>query len=122
MLCGSLDGRGIWGRMDTRIGMAESLCSPTETITTLLIIYIPGFKKIKKISLKSVSGQKSGEYLTLSCSWKFMAHVFIQYIIPRARNTTEDKTCEVLLFVELVVKEVGGKKEIKLMGWSPVDT
>ena len=33
---GSLDGRGVWGRMDTWIGMAESLsCSP-ETITTLL--------------------------------------------------------------------------------------
>ena len=40
-LCGSLDGRGIWGRMDTCIGMAESLhCSP-EIITTLLIGYAP---------------------------------------------------------------------------------
>ena len=37
MLCGSLDGRGSWGRMDTCICMVESLhCSP-ETITTLLI-------------------------------------------------------------------------------------
>ena len=37
MLCSSLNGRGIWGRMDTCIGMAESIhCSP-ETITTLLI-------------------------------------------------------------------------------------
>ena len=37
VLCGSLDGRGVWGRMDTRICMAESLpCSP-ETVTTLLI-------------------------------------------------------------------------------------
>ena len=26
MLCASLDGRGVWGRMDTRIRMAESLC------------------------------------------------------------------------------------------------
>ena len=39
MLCGSLDGRGVWGRMDTCICMAESLhCSP-ETITMLLICY-----------------------------------------------------------------------------------
>ena len=39
MLCGSLDGRGAWGRMNTCICMAESLhCSP-ETITTLLISY-----------------------------------------------------------------------------------
>ena len=39
MLCASLDGRGVWGRMDTCICvcMAESLlCSP-ETTTTLLI-------------------------------------------------------------------------------------
>ena len=29
MVCGSLDGKGVWGRMDTRICMAESLnCSP----------------------------------------------------------------------------------------------
>ena len=41
VLCGSLDGRGVWGRMDTCIYMAESLCSPPETITTLLIDYIP---------------------------------------------------------------------------------
>ena len=41
MLCGSLDGRGIWRRMDTCICMAESLhCSP-ETIIILLIGYTP---------------------------------------------------------------------------------
>ena len=35
MLCGSLDGSGAWGRVDTCMCMAESLhCSP-ETITTL---------------------------------------------------------------------------------------
>ena len=37
MLCGSLDGRGVWGKMDTSVFMAEYLhCSP-ETITALLI-------------------------------------------------------------------------------------
>ena len=41
MLCGSLDGRGTWGRMDTYVCMAESLCCPPETITTLLISYTP---------------------------------------------------------------------------------
>ena len=41
MLCGSLDGTGL-GRMDTCIiCMAESLCCPPETITTLLIGYTP---------------------------------------------------------------------------------
>ena len=37
----SLDGRGVWGRMDTCICMAESLCCPPETITALLIGYVP---------------------------------------------------------------------------------
>ena len=41
MLCGSLDGKGLWGRMDTCICMAESLHYSPETITTLLIVYIP---------------------------------------------------------------------------------
>ena len=39
MLYGSLAGRGVWGRMDTCICMAESLCCPPETIRTLLIGY-----------------------------------------------------------------------------------
>ena len=41
LLCSNLDGKGVWGRMDTGICVAESLhCSP-ETITTLLIGYTP---------------------------------------------------------------------------------
>ena len=39
MLCGSLDGKGVWRRMDTGRCMAKSLrCSP-ETMTILLISY-----------------------------------------------------------------------------------
>jgi len=41
MLCGSLDGRGVWGRMDTCIWVAEFLCCPPETITILLLSYTP---------------------------------------------------------------------------------
>ena len=37
MSCGSLHGRGVWGRMDTCVCMAESLCCLSETITRLLI-------------------------------------------------------------------------------------
>ena len=49
VLCGSLDGRGVWGRMDTCICMDESLGYSLETITTLLIGYIPiQNKKFKK--------------------------------------------------------------------------
>ena len=51
MFCASLDGRGIWGRMDTRICMADSLHYAPKTITTLLIGYTPiqnvlGVKKL----------------------------------------------------------------------------
>ena len=41
MLCGSLDGRGVWQRMDTCVCRAESLCCPPETITPLLIGHTP---------------------------------------------------------------------------------
>ena len=33
VLCGSLNGRGVWGRMDTCVCMAELLCCSPETIT-----------------------------------------------------------------------------------------
>ena len=39
MLCGSLDRRGVWERIDACISMAESLRCAPETITTLLIGY-----------------------------------------------------------------------------------
>ena len=35
MLCGSLDGKEVWGRMNLCLCMAESLCCSSETITTL---------------------------------------------------------------------------------------
>ena len=38
--CDSLDGKGIWGRMDTCTCTTESLCCPLKTITALLIGYI----------------------------------------------------------------------------------
>ena len=41
MLCASLDGRGVWGRMGIYVCMAESLCCSPETTTTLLTGYAP---------------------------------------------------------------------------------
>ena len=35
MLSGSVEGRGVWGRMDICICMAESLCYPPETHNVL---------------------------------------------------------------------------------------
>ena len=52
VLCGSLDARGVWGRMDTWLWMAESLCCPPEIITTLVIYCTPiQNKKLKKEKL-----------------------------------------------------------------------
>ena len=39
MSCGSLERRGVWGRMDTCVCVAESPHSPPETITTLNQLY-----------------------------------------------------------------------------------
>ena len=50
MLCGSLDGRGVWETMDTCICMAESLCCLPEIITMLLTCYSP--KQSKKFNKK----------------------------------------------------------------------
>ena len=51
--CGSLDGRGVWGRRDACVRVAESLCRPPETITTLLTDSAPiqntKLKKKKRI-------------------------------------------------------------------------
>ena len=47
MLHGSWDGRGVQGKMDTCMCMAESLCQSSETITTLLIGYTPRKNKVK---------------------------------------------------------------------------
>ena len=35
---GSLDGRGVWGRMDTRVCVGESLCWPLDAITVSVIV------------------------------------------------------------------------------------
>ena len=48
-IMGCLDGRGVWGRMDTFICRAETLGCPPETITTLLISYRPGLQHCRQI-------------------------------------------------------------------------
>ena len=53
MLCDSLNGKEVSGRMDTCICMAESLCCPPETITPLLISYTPIQSFFKKVIFKN---------------------------------------------------------------------
>ena len=54
MLFGSLDGRGVWGRKDTSICVAESLCCSPETITTLLSGYTLRQNKKFKVWKKKI--------------------------------------------------------------------
>ena len=55
ILCGSLDGRGIWVRMDTCTWKVESLWCSLETATTLLIGYTP--VQNKKLGNKQTKNQ-----------------------------------------------------------------
>ena len=41
IFCNKLNGKGIWKRRDTCLGITESLCCSPETNTTLLINYTP---------------------------------------------------------------------------------
>ena len=50
MLCSSLDGGGVWGRIDTCIYMAESSCCRSETSTKLSISQYK-IKKFLKIQM-----------------------------------------------------------------------
>ena len=46
MLSGGMDTGGVWGRMDTCIRKAKSLCYSPETITSLLTGYTPTQNKV----------------------------------------------------------------------------
>ena len=69
MICGSLDGRGMWGRMDARIHMAESLCCPLETITTLLIGYVSESRSVVSDSLQP-HGYSPWDSLSQNLEWQ----------------------------------------------------
>ena len=77
MLCASLDGRRVWGRMDTFACMAKSLHCPPETTTTLLIGYTPiqnkKLKKFLKIFLLWTIFKVFIEFVTILLLW----HVWV---------------------------------------------
>ena len=50
-LSGSLEGRRVWGRMETCMPMAELLCWAPETTTTLSMGYTP-LQKVKRYKKK----------------------------------------------------------------------
>ena len=71
MLCGSLDGRGVWEGMDTCISMAEFLCCVPESIKTLLIGYTP--IQNKKFNIKKSASKLWFSLFLLSCVPLFVA-------------------------------------------------
>ena len=85
MLCASLDGRGVWGRMDIWTCMTESLCSSFETIIKLLISYTPiQNKKFEKKRIKKVESLIYPYTLHLDASITNILHIcFISiYSLP----------------------------------------
>ena len=58
MICSSLDGKGVWGRMETGIHIAESSHCLLETITTLLTGYTPIQSKKFSFFLKNTYHSK----------------------------------------------------------------
>ena len=71
MLCASLDRRAVWGRMDTCICIAESLCCSPDTITTMLIGYTSiQNKKLKKnkIDNRQIPTEQHRELCSMLCS------------------------------------------------------
>ena len=106
-MCGSLDGRGVWGRMDTCIWMAESLhCSP-ETITTLLIGYtLIQNKKLKiktrqnAITMKRITDKEQWEHRLGNIIWSNLGS---SECIKKQRHTLLIKVCVVKAMIFPVV-------------------
>ena len=77
MSCGSLDRRGVWGRKDTWICMAESLHCPPEAIITLLTSYTLTQNKNFK--------RKRKEHHSTICAWIIEAQGLVG---AQSRGTT----------------------------------
>ena len=93
MLCGSLDERGVWGRKDTSICMAESLCSSLETVTTFFVNWLYSSIKIKALKEKKyLRTQTFGEMETMR---RIQAVSLIQYSFYQLKNFSElPRPCE----------------------------
>ena len=66
-LCGSLDGSGVWGRKDTCVWLAESLCCSPETVTILLIGSAPIQNKKLVLFFKSMHCKGTAAWEMKSC-------------------------------------------------------
>ena len=74
MLCGSLDGRGVWGKMDTYICMAESLCCVSINITRLFRVPWTS-RRSNQSNLKEINPEYSLEGLMLKLKLQYFGHL-----------------------------------------------
>ena len=82
-LCGSLDGRGVWGKMDTCICKAESLCCSPETMTTLLISYVVVLKSPSHVWFFATPWTEACQAsLSLTISWSLPEFISIALVMP----------------------------------------
>ena len=84
MLCGSLDGRGVWGKMDTYICMAESLCCVSINITRLFRVPWTS-RRSNQSNLKEINPEYSLEGLMLKLKLQFFG-------LMMRRNDSLEKT------------------------------
>ena len=80
MFCGSLNGKGDGERMDTCMCMAESLCCPPETFTTLLIACV--VQLLSRVQLFATPWTVAHKaYLSFTIFWSFLKHGFIESVM-----------------------------------------
>ena len=109
VLYGSLGGRGVWGRMDTHICMAEFLCCSLETITTSLIscvvVQLPGGVQLFVMPWTAACQA----FLSITNSWSLPKFMFIALVRPSSHLILWLP----LLLLPLIFPSIG----TFLMGW-----
>ena len=96
VVCGSLDERGVWQRMETCICTPESFCCPPETVTILLTGHTPRQNKklnkfFQKRKLKASPHITFSErfcllYAILSSQFAYISHIYQKSIKQNVLN------------------------------------
>ena len=81
MLSGILDGRGVWERMDICICMAECLCCPPESVTTLLTI--SSVQSLSHVWLFAIPWTPAHQdSLSIINSWSLLRLTSFKWVMP----------------------------------------
>ena len=81
MICGSLDGRVVWERMDTRVCMAEFLCCPPEIITLFISYVVMQSPKCVQLFVTPWMAASQAS-LSLTISWSLPKFKSIVSVMP----------------------------------------